>query len=237
MRYLLLITCLAALAACGSEPGDSASSEPAPRPPILVLARQAAERHPASGDAAQLYASSCALCHGAGGEGKRALHAPSIAGAPAWYLAGQLSRFRQGLRGDHPDDLPGRAMAQVARSLPEAALRPLAEHIQTLQPIPTTRTVAGDAAHGRLVYGEQCMECHRYNGSGEQLFASSPLTSFQDWYLQRELEEFRNGLRGQHAGDVPGGKMRVVAQFLDDRSRRDVIAYISELAKAHPPGR
>ena len=69
------------------------------------------------------------------------------------------------------------------------------------------------------------------------MFGSSPLTSFPDWYLAREFEEFHRGWRGQDPADPHGTKMRDVARYLDAKSRRDVIVYIAELAARHPPGR
>ena len=53
--------------------------------------------------------------------------------------------------------------------------------------------IGGDAKNGKLIYSEQCMECHRYNGQGEMAFHSCPLTAFPDWYLAAQFEKFRRG--------------------------------------------
>ncbi|NNL84260.1 MAG: c-type cytochrome, partial [Myxococcales bacterium] len=47
----------------------------------------------------------CQQCHGDNGEGMALFLAPSIAGQDAWYLEGQLRRFRDGARGVHPEDV------------------------------------------------------------------------------------------------------------------------------------
>ena len=49
-------------------------------------------------DGKALY-NTCTACHGAKGEGNRALGAPNIAGMDAWYLSKQLENFTLGRRG------------------------------------------------------------------------------------------------------------------------------------------
>lgn len=60
----------------------------------------------------------CRACHGVNGEGNELLNSPPLAGMPAWYTARQLKNFKEGIRGDHPDDTYGREMAPMARMLP-----------------------------------------------------------------------------------------------------------------------
>ena len=208
-----------------------------PEPAALGLEAVAVQAMSVAKTPAQIFRSGCAICHGPDGEGSDKLQTPSIAGLPKWYVLEQLDRFRTDRRGAHEKDAPGRQMAVVAKALDATDLEPLAELIRKKPPFATQPTLTGDLENGRLVYGEQCMECHRYNGQGEQLFRSSPLTSFQDWYLAREFEEFRTGWRGQDATDKHGEKMRTVVEYLDAKSRRDVIAYLATLAKDYPPGK
>ena len=49
----------------------------------------------------------CAQCHGAAGEGNPVVLAPAIAGLQSWYVTAQLTKFRSGLRGTHPEDVAG----------------------------------------------------------------------------------------------------------------------------------
>jgi len=62
----------------------------------------------------------CAACHGPQGEGNAALDAPALAGQSDWYLAAQLEAYRAGVRGTHPEDLPGARMRPLAALLPDA---------------------------------------------------------------------------------------------------------------------
>jgi len=59
----------------------------------------------------------CTTCHGADGNGNRAIRAPKIAGMGPWYVEAQLAAFRAGWRGTDPADAPGHEMRPVAAVL------------------------------------------------------------------------------------------------------------------------
>lgn len=63
-----------------------------------------------------LYAA-CVACHGAKGQGVKALGAPALAPLPAWYIAEQLRKFRDGSRGMSPQDAQGQQMRAIAAVL------------------------------------------------------------------------------------------------------------------------
>jgi cytochrome c oxidase subunit II len=49
-----------------------------------------------------------------------------------------------------------------------------------------------------------------------------------DWYMARQLRNFRDGVRGAHAQDIYGGQMALVAGMLvDDAAIGDILAYIN----------
>lgn len=75
----------------------------------------------------------CAACHGEKGAGNRGIGAPPLAHQADWYLASQLNKFRQGLRGAHPQDVGGAQMRPMALTLgdPQAILDVVA-YIRTL---------------------------------------------------------------------------------------------------------
>ena len=81
----------------------------------------------------ELYAA-CASCHGANGEGNKALNAPTLAGQQDWYIARQLYNFKNGIRGSHPQDTYGQQMRPMAMSLSdEKAINNIAAYISTLK--------------------------------------------------------------------------------------------------------
>ena len=76
---------------------------------------------PARGDlhnGTNLFQGKCAACHGTSAEGNPALNAPRLAGLDAAYIKRQFAHFRDGVRGTHPQDVPGRQMAMMAKTLP-----------------------------------------------------------------------------------------------------------------------
>lgn len=205
-----------ALGACGARTDGSADG----------AARGAAEATVVRPFSATL----CATCHGPMGEGLAQLRTPSIAGLPDWYVVMQLEKFRTDQRGSDPQDANGRLMHAVALTLTTDAIAAVAETVAALPPHPTRNTLGGDAKRGRAVYHDGCIDCHRYNGSGELAFRSAPLTGLQDWYLVAQLEKFRAGLRGTRPDDGDGAKMHLVASGMSDEQFRDVAAFIAELA-------
>lgn len=80
----------------------------------------------------QLY-QSCIACHGANGEGNKALVSPGLAGLNDWYLLTQLRNYKAGIRGSHPDDSAGRQMQAAAQLLAdEQAMQDVVRYIATL---------------------------------------------------------------------------------------------------------
>ncbi|HEU5135755.1 MAG TPA: c-type cytochrome [Steroidobacteraceae bacterium] len=67
-----------------------------------------------------LYHGNCGACHGGMAEGNPALKSPRLAGLDAAYLKRQFAHFRDGVRGTDPQDVPGRQMALMAKTLPAA---------------------------------------------------------------------------------------------------------------------
>lgn len=189
---------------------------------------QATDRAP--GDAAvgkALYAS-CAACHGPRAEGNVALNAPRLGGQPAWYLERQLQLFKAGARGTHEKDTFGRMMAPMAAALPDGkALADVAAYIASLPDTPAAPTLKGDLDQGRRYYAT-CAACHGADGRGIAATRAPRLQGMSDWYMARQLQHFRDGVRGGHPQDIDGTQMRLVAGMLvGDAAIVDTLAYIN----------
>jgi cytochrome c oxidase subunit 2 len=90
------------------------------------------------GDADQgaLVYQTCATCHGANGQGNKALQAPQLAGQADWYLYTQLKYFSMGWRGKHPEDQYGQQMRLMTGTIKNPQrLSDLLAYIATL-PLP-----------------------------------------------------------------------------------------------------
>lgn len=191
-----------------------------------------------SEEAARMFETVCAVCHGPKGEGKQELLAPSIAGMPSWYSELQLHKFREGHRGKHHQDVSGAQMRAIALALTPELVPQVAEHIASLPPIPTAKPEGKvDFARGEEIFSTVCAACHRFNGQGEKVFRSAQLTTLQPWYLRESLRKFREGIRGYQHGDLDGPKMRETAKFLGEGDVDHLIAYIAHLAEKYPPGK
>lgn len=172
----------------------------------------------------------CAACHGQSGEGMAALNAPKLAGQSAWYLKRQLQNYQKGLRGAHKDDLYGQQMAPMSMTLAnEAAIDNVVAHIQTLPDNPTPATIEGNVVNGEKLYAV-CAYCHGKNGEGIQAMNAPRAAGMTDWYLARQLNNFKTGVRGAHLSDYYGFQMGLMANTLhDEQAVKDIVAYINTL--------
>jgi len=170
----------------------------------------------------------CAACHGANGEGNLALNAPKLSGQGAWYLARQLKQFKQGARGTHEKDVFGKMMAPMAATLADdKAMADVVAYIATLQDTPAAPTIQGNVNTGRQRY-ETCAACHGAQGQGIAATNAPRLKGMSDWYMARQLKNFKDGVRGAHPQDIHGGQMALVSGMLsDDAAIGDVLAYIN----------
>jgi cytochrome c553 len=56
------------------------------------------------------------------------------------------------------------------------------------------------------------------------------LAGREEWYLVRQLQNFKSGVRGTDPGDIYGLQMAPMAQVLpDSQAIEDVAAYLSSL--------
>jgi cytochrome c oxidase subunit 2 len=172
----------------------------------------------------------CAACHGQQGEGMVAMNAPKLAGQSAWYLKRQLQNYKSGARGAHADDVFGRQMAPMAATLVnDAAIDNVIAHIQTLPDKPAPSTITGDVGNGEKLY-RVCSYCHGADGQGIKAMNAPRAAGMSDWYLARQLENFREGIRGSHLSDYYGFQMGLMASVArDEEAINDLVAYINTL--------
>ncbi|HSV46856.1 MAG TPA: c-type cytochrome [Ramlibacter sp.] len=170
----------------------------------------------------------CAACHGAKGEGNLAVNAPRLSGQGAWYLERQLRLFKQGLRGTHDKDAFGKMMAPMAATLvDDAAIANVSAYIAALPDARVAATIQGNVDAGRRLYAT-CAACHGADGRGIAATNAPRLQGMSDWYMARQLTNFRDGIRGSHAQDAYGAQMALVAGMLgDDAAVGNVLAYLN----------
>jgi cytochrome c553 len=126
-------------------------------------------------------------------------------------------------------------MASIAKALTPEQVESMAEHVEAMEMVtPEVRVVEGaDLREGQWLFEMRCMECHRFNGSGELAFGSPPLVGLQGWYLADQLSKFKTGLRGAVKGDENGAKMVFTSSFIENEQMlKDIVGYILTL---NPP--
>ncbi|MFC5457510.1 c-type cytochrome [Prosthecobacter fluviatilis] len=188
-----------------------------------------------STDGKVIFQTVCAQCHGTAGEGKLELKSPSIAAMPGWYMTTQFANLREGRRGHDASDPQSFMMASIAKALQPEQIKAVIEYVEKMPMVVPTgqnRELANtNAMEGMQLFHERCMECHRYNASGEMTFGSPPLIGRQSWYLEEQLKKFKSGKRGAMKNDVNGAKMvQMTKLFIEDEQMlRNVVAYIMTL--------
>ena len=93
---------------------------------------------------------------------------------------------------------------------------------------------AGDAAAGKAAYA-LCATCHGAEGEGNAAMHGPALAGQETWYLKRQIQKFKDGVRGTHADDLYGMQMRPMAMTLQSDEQIDAVAeYIASLPVAKP---
>lgn len=96
----------------------------------------------------------------------------------------------------------------------------------------TTTLIKGDVIKGETLFAT-CIACHGNNAQGIQTLNAPNLAAQDEWYLQRQLANFKAGIRGTHADDIYGAQMAPMAQTLtDEQTIADVVAYIKTRSAA-----
>ncbi|MCY4357598.1 MAG: c-type cytochrome [Gammaproteobacteria bacterium] len=80
-----------------------------------------------------------------------------------------------------------------------------------------------------------CTTCHGADGRGNEGVQAPRLAGMEDWYLIRQLENFRAGIRGMHPQDIEGAAMQPMAAKLSDASIADIVEW-ADSWPAEPAG-
>jgi cytochrome c553 len=175
----------------------------------------------------------CGGCHGLDGAGNH-IKFPRIAGLQPAYIVKQLEDFRGERR--HND---GGQMQMMAGELSEPDIARVAEWfaVQTpAWPQPTLpapadpdrmRALASAGADGIPA----CLSCHSATApalAGRPLIAPR-LAGQRDFYIAKQLADFRAGRRDNDAGKV----MRTVAEKLSDADIAGLAAFLSQSPELH----
>lgn len=95
-------------------------------------------------------------------------------------------------------------------------------------------SAAGDTGRGEQLY-VVCAACHGGQGEGSRELDAPRIAGLDDWYLLRQLLNYKEGLRGADPDDTLGAQMRTMAMTLpDEEAVVAVVNYIETLDGARP---
>ena len=179
--------------------------------------------------------SSCIPCHGPAGEGDETLKMPALANSDPWYLYRQLMNFKRGIRGSSPNDSSGYQMAAMVNILKDSIdIGHVVAYINSLPSVPLPALILGDVKKGKRTYETICGSCHGPAARGNEKMNAPNLNGLDDWYIKRQVNNFKSGLRGTHPKDILGAQMiPMMALLTTDQAVDDVIAYIRSTAQAN----
>jgi cytochrome c553 len=85
-----------------------------------------------------------------------------------------------------------------------------------------------------LARGEQlftlCTQCHSVDGGGNSEVLAPAIAGLPVWYIELQLKNFKNGVRGLHAEDTGGLRMYPMSLWLrTEADQNAVAAYVASL--------
>ena len=93
---------------------------------------------------------------------------------------------------------------------------------------------SGNPIAGQALYAV-CSTCHGSQGEGNPVLNSPKIAGQEAWYLRRQLEHFKTGVRGANPKDLYGQQMAAMVSTLADATAiEDVIAHIGTFPDIAP---
>ena len=164
---------------------------------------------------------SCQSCHSQG----QKLLAPSLSGLEDWYIKQQLYKFQQGIRGGASAAKSAQTMHKAANMLSPEQIAFLAQWYSNQTPTPAGMANHDDHSNGKALYKENCAGCHD-SGPGKFFTGSPSLKNLPDWYIIRQIKDFKSGKRGSHPQDDKGLKMAQRVQSLENHQIQDIASFL-----------
>jgi len=93
---------------------------------------------------------------------------------------------------------------------------------------------AGDLARGAELYA-LCVKCHMADGGGNSEVLAPAIAGMPAWYVEMQLKNFANGVRGLHAEDTGGLRMYPMSRWLrTEADQKAVAAYVASMTPVQP---
>ena len=80
-----------------------------------------------------------------------------------------------------------------------------------------------------------CTVCHGVQLMGNSIIEAPRLSEMESWYVERQMQAYKNGWRGAHEADVNGLEMQPMAAGLSDAQIAEVAEYVNATRSELPP--
>lgn len=81
---------------------------------------------------------------------------------------------------------------------------------------------------------EYCTVCHGSQLKGNANIGAPRLSGLSQWYVKRQLLNFKQGIRGAHAEDLQGGEMKSMVAHLSDQDIAAITQWIGQTESPQP---
>jgi cytochrome c553 len=134
---------------------------------------------------------SCALCHGAYGQGAPGKLSPRIAGLPKYYLIRAIEDYRDGKR-----SYPLMNKTSGLDQMTEADVEDIAAYLSSIDLSSDARFNIGPPDTGNLdagkeLFNDECKVCHARDGYGKERKEAPPLAGQHPAYLYTYMDLLR----------------------------------------------
>ncbi|MDB5702944.1 MAG: c-type cytochrome [Sphingomonas bacterium] len=197
---------------------------------------------------AEVFASHCAACHGAGGAGDSTVGAPNLTDADFLYGQGRATEIEQivrhGIRSRDPRgfslaSMPAYATVRpdLTEPLPPLTPREIEEVTQYVLAFSGHATDPAPASRGGVLFGAKagCWDCHSEDARGDSAIGAPDLADGSWLYGDGSHDSIRRSIAYGRAGMSPAFK-----DLLSAAQIRDVSIFVASLApppSAAPPHR
>ena len=169
-----------------------------------------------------IYQSTCAACHGADANGIESLSTPMLRGQHASYLKRQLKNFGNGVRNKSPH---AKTMQGIAESLTDEQITLVTTFLSGLE-----LTLQTSPSEMDPLFSEKgCNTCHGSDGRSTPSGLAPSIAGQNSWYVERQFQDFRSGMRGYHKSDLYGRTMRPQAEALKDSEIKALAEIVNSL--------
>lgn len=81
---------------------------------------------------------------------------------------------------------------------------------------------------------EYCTVCHGSQLKGNVNIGAPRLSGLSQWYVKRQLLNFKQGIRGSHTEDFQGGEMKSMVAHLSDKDITVIAKWIGQTESPQP---